>query len=103
MSKKRKTRKQKEKASIRHQIIDNTTFEAPVYSISGIKIEKASTDTAKTPDRKPLSDIAAQKDAEYLRHDITSITAASGMIIAFDILLFVLLNTGILHLHFLGY
>jgi hypothetical protein len=103
MSKKRKTRKQKEKALTRHQISDNQAFVSPTYSISSIKNEKSSAYTTKTSDKKPLSDTVAQKDAEYLRHDITSITAASGMIIAFDILLFVLLNAGILHLHFLGY
>ena len=49
---------------------------------------------------KPMSE---QKDIAYLKHDMVAISAASGIIIGFDILLLVLLTTGGLRLGFLGY
>ncbi len=103
MSKKRKTRKQKETAHIRHteelrHIHVHT--DSPTYSVSGIKEKK---ETAEKPSQNREVDTYEQKDIAYLKHDITAITAASGIIVAFDILLFVLLSTGVLRLHFLGY
>ena len=102
MSKKRKTRKQKENSAVRleHQHT-HVHIDSPVYSISGITpldIKKATPLTVKSKDST-----VAQKDAAYLKHDMIAITAASGIVAAFDILLFVLLTTGNLQLHFLGY
>jgi len=106
MSKKRKTRKQKELASIRHNVESikhslHIHSEAPSYSISGIKTEKAESRIQMPV--KPINSTYAQKDAEYLKHDMVSITAASGIVAAFDVLLFALLTTGVIHLNFLGY
>lgn len=106
MSKKRKTRKQKEAASSRHVAetqVDHTHHvhaESPTYSISGIKPSNT-TPPVNTP--KNLDMTFIQKDAAYLRHDMTAITAASGIVAAFEVLLFVLLSTGFVHLNFLGY
>lgn len=102
MSKKRKTRKQKETAHLRHSEELHKLHihqEAPTYSITALK-------TANKQEKKenmPLKESYEQKDIAYLKHDITAITAASGIVAAFDILLFVLLSTGFLRLHFLGY
>lgn len=104
MSKKRKTRKQKEAAHIRHSEELHrlhTHTEMPTYSISGLSSERKVSEKI----HKPTEEIQTfeQKDIAYLKHDITAITAASGIIVAFDILLFVVLSTGVLRLHFLGY
>lgn len=102
MSKKRKTRRQKETAHQRHtEEIQRLHIhaETPTYSLSGIKPEKPA-DKILPPTKKETFE---QKDIAYLKHDITAITAASGIIVAFDILLFVLLSTGFVRLHFLGY
>lgn len=102
MSKKRKTRKQKKTANLRHsEELYNLHIhqETPTYSITTLKTEKK-------PSEKevPLTkESYQQKDIAYLKHDITAITAASGIILAFDILLFTALSSGILRLHFLGY
>ncbi|MDO8269461.1 MAG: hypothetical protein Q7T54_02210 [Candidatus Levybacteria bacterium] len=100
MSKKRKTRKQKEQTTIRHaEQLQHIHIDAPVYSVVELK-------TKKTPKSEaPKIDISTfeQKDAAYLRHDIVAITAASGIIVAFNILLFVLLTSGVIRLNFLGY
>jgi hypothetical protein len=104
MSKKRKTRKQKEAASLRHtQEIQHVHVhaEAPTYSITNIKPESNKV-IIPAPQRKEDTTVE-EKDAAYLRHDIFAITAASGIVIAFDVLLLVLLSTGLLHLNFLGY
>lgn len=106
MSKKRKTRKQKELASVRHQVeIENQTHhihqEAPTYSISSLSTSEPKARIK--VDIKPKDSSVEQKDAEYLKHDITAITAASGIVAAFDVLLFALLTSGFLHLNFLGY
>jgi hypothetical protein len=106
MSKKRKTRKQKELASTRHHVeIEQHTHhihtQAPTYSVASLPSTKA------IPTEKkvviPEGSTVAQKDAEYLKHDMVAITAASGIVAAFDVLLFALLATGFLHLNFLGY
>jgi hypothetical protein len=102
MSKKRKTRKQKEIAHLRHsEEIQklHTHIEAPTYSVIGLKAEKISA----IKENLQIKETFEQKDIAYLKHDITAITAASGIVAAFDILLFVLLTTGVLRLHFLGY
>ena len=104
MSKKRKTRKQKEVASLRHnQQIQNVHVhaDAPTYSIKDIKPEKDKTIIPAVLKKEETT--VEQKDAAYLRHDMFAITAASGIIASFDILLFVLLTTGVIHLNFLGY
>ncbi len=106
MSKKRKTRKQKELASVRHHVeTENHALhfhqEAPTYSVSNLTAAK-SIQKVKTV-IKPTESTIGQKDAEYLRHDMVAITAASGIVAAFDVLLFALLTTGFLHLNFLGY
>ena len=97
MSKKRKTRREKEVAHIRHlDQISNPDHQMITYSIP-----KKVTETIKT---LPITRVSTeQKDIDYLRHDIVSITAASGIIVAFDLLLFVLLTTNTLHLNVLGY
>lgn len=106
MSKKRKTRKQKVTASTRHHVeaeIHAPHFhqETPTYSISNLATTE-SVPRVKTVTKQADSSVE-QKDAEYLRHDMVAITAASGIVAAFDVLLFALLTTGFIHLNFLGY
>jgi hypothetical protein len=101
MTKTRKTRKQKEESSKRRieQVQHlHVHTDSPTYTITGISTKKAQPDVAK----KEYSS-AEQADAAYLRHDIISITAASGIILAFDALLLILLASNTLHLNFLGY
>ena len=98
MSKKRKTRKQKEISFLRRSVSHMHTLETPVYSIKDIAIKKKEI-IPETFIRESVS----QKDIAYLRHDITLITAACGIIVAFDILLFALLTRGIIHLPAFGY
>jgi uncharacterized ion transporter superfamily protein YfcC len=100
MPKKRKTRKQKEITQQRH--IDQLThshIEAPVYSVKINPSEKNQATVAK----KGAETTVEQKDAAYLRHDMVAISAATGIVLACDILLFVLLNGGMVKLNFLGY
>ena len=98
MSKKRKTRKQKELAALRHSVIQTRTLEMPSYSINDFVIkEKEIVPTV------VVRESVSQKDIAYLRHDIVLISAASGIIVAFDLLLFTLLSRGIIHLPFFGY
>lgn len=102
MPKKRKTRKQKEIAQQRHieQLTHtHTHIEAPVYSVKINSSEKNQATVAK----KGVETTVEQKDAAYLRHDMVAISAATGIVLACDILLFVLLNGGMLKLNFLGY
>lgn len=101
MSKKRKTRKQKESARMRHthQIMLEKS-ETPLYTVTGI--------TKGSIKKKTISSIKIKSsilssDLSYLKQDITSITAASGIILAFDAALLILLTTGALRLNFLGY
>jgi hypothetical protein len=95
MSKKRKTRQQKETASKRHEEqLSHVHVEAPIYKISGIK-------TVNKP--KTIAPTYNNSDLVYLRRDFRLIIAASGIIVALEILLFVLLNTNVLNLNFLGY
>lgn len=98
MSKKRKTRKQKEIASLRHNFIQAEKLEMPVYSIKDIKIQKKET----VPETFILESVS-QKDTAYLRHDITLITVAAGIIVAFELLLFALLTRGVVRLPIFGY
>lgn len=99
MSKKRKTRKQKEHAVSRHSFhISNTPEAKTSYSVTGLELKKVE----KKPENiNPTNSSLA--DLRYLRKDITSISAAMGIVLAFNILLFVLLSTGVLKLNFLGY
>lgn len=100
MSKKRKTRKQKEQATIRHaEQLQHVHIDTPVYSVGVLKAKK----TPKSEAPKIDTSTFEQKDAAYLRHDIVAITAASGIIVAFNVLLFTLLSTGVIRLNFLGY
>lgn len=99
MSKKRKTRNQKEKTMIRHkQHVENSMENviAPVsYSVKDINV------AAKKPATKELEKNSSQFN--YLKHDIRTIGLATGIVLAFDVLLFTLLSTGVLNLGFLGY
>lgn len=97
MSKKRKTRKQKETAALRHNTFQERKVETPIYSINGIAIQE------KEVTKAFIKESSSQKDNAYLRHDITLITAASGIIVAFDFLLFILLTRGVIHLSVFGY
>ncbi len=102
MSKKRKTRKQKETAHLRHSEELHKLHihqETPTYSITTVKAEKKQAEKEISHPKESYE----EKDIAYLKHDMTAITAASGIVAAFDILLFVLLSTGFLRLHFLGY
>lgn len=99
MSKKRRTRKQKEIASLRHNIPNIHTFEAPVYSIKNVAIKEKEEIVPEVF----VKESVFQKDIAYLRHDITLITAAAGIIVAFDVLFFALLARGIIHLPAFGY
>lgn len=100
MSKKRKTRKQKEHAHLRQsEIVETIHIDTPTYTVAGLK------NTVVKPQKAVIErDLSTtQKDQIYLKHDITAITAASGIIVALDILLFTLLSTGVFKLSFLGY
>lgn len=102
MSKKRKTRKQKEVAQSRHSEElqkHHVHIEPTTYSITSLKTEKKVSAIETTQVKETFE----QKDMVYLKHDITAITAASGIVAAFDILLIALLSTGVLHLNLLGY
>src|SRR5690349_6807259 len=101
MSKKRKTRKQKEAAHLRHveEVKHVHVAVSPTYKITIPQNTEAKQEEAPI---KSL-DTIEKRDIEYLKHDITAITAASGIVVAFDILLFVILSSGFLRLHFLGY
>lgn len=101
MSKKRKTRKQKELAKTHTHNIQQLDIKEPTYSILDIKPTEKKVEKPTQTFENELS--VEQKDIAYLKHDISAITAASGLILAFDILLFVLLTTGTFSLHFLGY
>ena len=99
MSKKRKTRKQKEDASKRHVTETHIHLEQPTYSISTATTAKPIITSASHVKTSTVNEL----DTAYLRKDMISIAAASGIILAFDILLFVLLKSGTLRLGFLGY
>jgi len=105
MSKKRKTRKQKEAISRRNinelpEHVHHIHKEASTYSIEEIKHELPKIQREITI---PTESGAKLKDAAYLQHDMVAISAASGIVAAFDILLFALLATGFIHLRLLGY
>ena len=105
MSKKRKTRKQKETASRRNinelpRHVHHIHTEPSTYSVEGVKPEQPNIQRNSI---HPANSSADLKDAAYLRHDMVAISAASGIVAAFDILLFALLSTGFIHLRVLGY
>lgn len=99
MSKKRKTRKQKEQAKQRHtEFIQHIHVDPPTYSLPGITPPKTVKKEAKPVDADRQKNVAV-----FMKKDIVSIASASGIIIAFDILLLVLLSSGTVKLNFLGY
>ena len=100
MSKKRKTRSQKEKAVLRrdnHVAIAEKEVVTPTVSYSVSDID--------TPPRKSVQEAPKSELAHHnhLTQDMRTIGAATGIVLAFDILLFTLLSTGVLKLGFLGY
>lgn len=96
MSKKRKTRKQKEEAQKRHILSSHIhEIEKPVYTISE-SVKPAKKEVARTTNE----DLESNK---FFKKDMTAIIGASGIILAFDILLYILLSTGTVRLGFLGY
>lgn len=96
MSKKRKTRKEKEKAKVRHLMpVSLPPTETITYTIA--KPEK------KVEVSKPSPLPETHRINTYLLHDMRKIAAASGIVLAFDILLYALISTGTLRLGFLGY
>lgn len=100
MSKKRKTRSQKEKTMQRreHQAeIVEKEIKIPAVSYS---VKDIATPTNKRVQKESPQEIVRDN---HLFKDMRTIGAATGMIIAFDILLFTLLSTGALKLGFLGY
>ncbi len=100
MSKKRKTRKQKEIASTRHLSEQaHTHSETQTYSLDVLPkgIVKPLATTTKS------SESISKANLSYLKHDMISIAGASGIILAFDVLLLVLLKSGAIRLGFLGY
>lgn len=105
MSKKRKTKKQKQTAHIRHSEelhrLHLHAEQAPTYSIPSVKREAVTVESKEEKGKEVQT--FEQKDIAYLKHDMAAITAASGIIVAFDILLFVLLSSNVINLHFLGY
>lgn len=102
MSKKRKTRKEKEQSSRRHNykttLISQQTTGVSYTLSAKIKTKTKEADINSHP--KLDTNLA---DDRYLKKDITSIFAATGIVLAVDILLYVLLSTGTIHLNFLGY
>lgn len=97
MSKKRKTRKQKEQAKIRQpNVAVPENISVPSYSVKNIEVKKSST---KQTGYEKIIDNA---NILYLRRDLISISAATGIVVAFNILLFTLLVNGV-KLNFLGY
>ena len=103
MSKKRKTRKQKEISAKRREaqkIIETKNATKAIYQIEKqekpqeIKISKIIKREEKAPERL---------DKKYLREDVGKIAAASGIIFALEIVLFALLNRGIVSLSMFGY
>lgn len=99
MSKKRKTRSQKEKTMIRReQHVGHKQENAitPIsYSVEDINVTPKKT-VAKEVQKNP-------SQVNYLKHDIRTIGLATGIVLAFDILLFTLLWTGTINFGFLGY
>lgn len=104
MSKKRKTRKQKELAAKRKTNITTVANQidlSPIYKIEKIeRAEKAEKD--ETVEKKPNRTLE-KGDVAYLKKDVRHIIAATGIIVSLDILIFVLLNTGVVRLPMFGY
>ncbi len=101
MTKTRKTRKQKEESAKRKAIQTqhaHLRVDSPTYSVTSLPTKKT---VINTPQNTRVA--IEQADAAYLKKDIVSITAASGIILAFDALLLILLLSNTLHLNFLGY
>lgn len=98
MPKKRKTRKEKERTSQRKLIAEpvKEIASTPLYSISKTQIEhKKQNDDSSFP--RGITDVI------YLKQDIRNIIAAGGLVIAFDIVLYVLLLKGLIRLPLFGY
>lgn len=100
MSKKRKTRSQKEKAVLRrdhHVEIAENEVVIPTVSYSVSDIEQAPKKSVLKTQKVELA------HHNHLTRDMRTIGTATGIVLAFDILLFTLLSTGVLKLGFLGY
>jgi hypothetical protein len=102
MPRKHKTRKQREKTpkAIINQVEPIHQHSQPTtYTIS---VPQASNLNSRTSKSVSSSDFE-KADAAYLRHDMVSIAKATGVIVAFNLILFTLLSTGVIKLNFLGY
>lgn len=97
MSKKRKTRKQKEAAVKRHEI-EKSEMNTFVYAFEKKSVESKIILSAP---KQQINIAAAQKS--YLSQDIRKIAIAAGFILAFDILLFALLSRGVIRFPWFGY
>lgn len=100
---KRRTRKEKEIAAKRRISSTTTVIKepiAPIYSVKAIDLtHKPTKSITQTKNNSESSKIGIT----YLMQDIRSIAAAAGLVIAFDIVLFVLLQKGFIHLPMFGY
>ncbi len=99
MPHKRKTRKEKEKATLRRTSSNMTvkSTNLPTYTLP-----KASM-ASKTQKEEVDTTSESSGSAIYLKHDIRNIIAAGGMVIAFDLVLYLLLSRGLIRLPFFGY
>lgn len=95
MSKKRKTRRQKELAIKRHIHYSESA------NITSYSVEKPKKELKTTISNN--KNLFKNEDMLYLRKDMISIGFASGIVVAFNILLFTILATGVVRLNFLGY
>lgn len=101
MTKKRRTRKQKEATAQRVESKNqHIHLESPTYSLTNLP----KTQVIKKVDLENNGGNAySASEKSYLRKDMIAISAASGIILAFDFLLISLLSSGVLKLNFLGY
>ena len=106
MSKKRKTRKEKERA-IKHREQILVHVDLPSYSIPKAPKDEnkqlSSSVEGTVPDVSVAQNLRPEKSKSYLKRDIFLIASASGIVIAFDALLFTLLTRGIIKLPLFGY
>lgn len=93
---KHRTREEKQKAAERRHLVIQEQLS---YSLPEVK--KASKPTHHAPISHESTFDAAT--GNYMKKDMIHIASASGIILAFDILLFALLITGTLKLNLLGY
>lgn len=98
MSHKRKTRKEKEKTSLRKATpnIEGAIASTPTYTLPKSSL------VLKSPTKESIYTESAGSRV-YLMHDIRNIIAAGGIVIAFDFVLYLLLSRGLLRLPFFGY